>query len=70
MSTSIRRAGDCGIREYFEEGRISSNESRMAEEWEFGGDLAKAARCEAKTRRGMPCQCPAMSNVVVGFMVG
>ena len=27
-----------------------------------GGDLTKAARCEAKTRRGVPCQCPAMSN--------
>src|ERR1017187_5310873 len=28
----------------------------------LGGDLAKAARCLAKNRRGMPCQCPAMSN--------
>ena len=27
-----------------------------------GGDLAKAARCLARNRRGMPCQCPAMSN--------
>jgi hypothetical protein len=27
-----------------------------------GGDLTKATRCEAKTRRGTSCQCPAMSN--------
>ena len=27
-----------------------------------GGDLTQAARCGAKTRRGVPCQCPAMSN--------
>jgi hypothetical protein len=26
------------------------------------GDLAKAKRCGAKTRRGTDCQCPAMSN--------
>ena len=28
----------------------------------LGGDLTKAARCGAKNRRGLPCQCPAMSN--------
>jgi hypothetical protein len=28
----------------------------------LGGDLAKVPRCRAKNRRGMPCQCPAMSN--------
>ena len=28
----------------------------------LGGDLTKAARCEAKTRRGTACQCPAMTN--------
>src|ERR1700686_394330 len=27
-----------------------------------GGDPTKAARCEAKTRRGTPCQCPAIPN--------
>jgi hypothetical protein len=27
-----------------------------------GGDLTKAARCGAKNRRGLPCQCPAMAN--------
>ena len=26
------------------------------------GDFSKAARCEAKNRRGTPCQCPAMLN--------
>src|ERR1700683_834533 len=26
------------------------------------GDFSKAARCGAKTRRGTPCQCPAMPN--------
>ncbi len=26
------------------------------------GDFSKAARCEARTRRGTPCQCPAMPN--------
>jgi hypothetical protein len=26
------------------------------------GDFTKAARCGAKTRRGTPCQCPAMAN--------
>jgi len=26
------------------------------------GDFTKASRCEAKTRRGTPCQCPAMVN--------
>lgn len=26
------------------------------------GDLTKAARCGAKTRRGTPCQGPAMAN--------
>jgi hypothetical protein len=26
------------------------------------GDLSTAARCGAKTRRGTPCQCPAMAN--------
>jgi hypothetical protein len=26
------------------------------------GDLSKAARCEAKTRQGTVCQCPAMPN--------
>ena len=26
------------------------------------GDFSKAARCGAKTRRGTPCQCPAMKN--------
>jgi hypothetical protein len=26
------------------------------------GDFTKAARCGAKTRRGSPCQCPAMPN--------
>ena len=26
------------------------------------GDLSKAARCGAKTRRGTVCQCPAMPN--------
>lgn len=26
------------------------------------GDFTKAARCGAKTRRGTPCQCPAMRN--------
>ena len=26
------------------------------------GDPSKAARCGAKTRRGAPCQCPAMGN--------
>src|SRR6516165_4888399 len=26
------------------------------------GDFTKAARCGAKTRRGTPCQCPAMTN--------
>jgi len=26
------------------------------------GDLSKAARCGAKTRRGTTCQCPAMAN--------
>lgn len=25
-------------------------------------DFTKAARCGAKTRRGTPCQCPAMAN--------
>jgi hypothetical protein len=28
----------------------------------LGGDLTKAARCAAKNRRGLPCQCPAMAN--------
>jgi len=27
-----------------------------------GGDFTKAPRCGAKNRRGMPCQCPAMSH--------
>jgi len=26
------------------------------------GDLSKVARCGAKTRKGMPCQSPAMPN--------
>jgi hypothetical protein len=26
------------------------------------GDLSKAARCGAKTRRGTTCQCPGMAN--------
>jgi len=26
------------------------------------GDFTKAPRCEAKTRKGTPCQCPAMVN--------
>ncbi len=26
------------------------------------GDFSKAPRCGAKTRRGRPCQCPAMAN--------
>ena len=26
------------------------------------GDVSKAARCGAKTRRGTPCQCPGMPN--------
>lgn len=26
------------------------------------GDFRKAARCGARTRRGTPCQCPAMAN--------
>ena len=26
------------------------------------GDLRAAARCGAKNRRGMPCQCPAVPN--------
>ena len=26
------------------------------------GDFAKAPRCGAKNRRGLPCQCPAMRN--------
>ena len=26
------------------------------------GDFTKAARCQAKTRRGTACQCPAMAN--------
>jgi hypothetical protein len=26
------------------------------------GDFTTAARCAAKTRRGTPCQCPAMAN--------
>jgi hypothetical protein len=26
------------------------------------GDFSKAARCEAKNRRGAPCRCPAMAN--------
>src|SRR5947209_123450 len=26
------------------------------------GDYTKAARCGARTRRGTPCQCPAMRN--------
>ena len=26
------------------------------------GDFLKAPRCRAKTRRGTPCQCPAMRN--------
>ena len=26
------------------------------------GDISKAARCGAKTRRGTRCQCPAMAN--------
>ena len=26
------------------------------------GDFSKAARCGAKTRRGTPCQAPAMAN--------
>ena len=26
------------------------------------GDFSKAPRCEARTRRGTPCQCPAMRN--------
>jgi len=26
------------------------------------GDLSKAARCGARTRKGMPCQAPAMRN--------
>jgi hypothetical protein len=28
----------------------------------LGGDFTKAARCGAKNRRGLACQCPAMSN--------
>ena len=26
------------------------------------GDFSKALRCGAKTRKGTPCQCPAMKN--------
>lgn len=26
------------------------------------GDFSKSPRCEAKTRKGTPCQAPAMSN--------
>ena len=26
------------------------------------GDFSKAPRCGAKTRKGTPCQCPAMKN--------
>jgi len=26
------------------------------------GDFSKAPRCGAKTRKGTPCQCPAMAN--------
>ncbi len=26
------------------------------------GDFSRAPRCEARTRRGTPCQCPAMRN--------
>ncbi len=26
------------------------------------GDFMKAPRCEARNRRGTPCQCPAMKN--------
>ena len=26
------------------------------------GDFTKAPRCGAKTRKGTPCQCPAMAN--------
>src|SRR5215468_1645338 len=26
------------------------------------GDFTRAPRCRAKTRRGTPCQCPAMPN--------
>jgi hypothetical protein len=26
------------------------------------GDFTRAARCGARTRRGTPCQCPAMGN--------
>jgi hypothetical protein len=26
------------------------------------GDFSKSPRCGAKTRRGTPCQCPAMAN--------
>ena len=26
------------------------------------GDFTRAPRCGAKTRRGTPCQCPAMAN--------
>ena len=26
------------------------------------GDFTKAQRCNAKTRHGTPCQCPAMAN--------
>jgi hypothetical protein len=28
----------------------------------LAGDFTSAARCGAKTRRGTPCQCPAMGN--------
>jgi hypothetical protein len=28
----------------------------------LGGDWTTAARCGAKNRRGLPCQCPAMPN--------
>jgi len=35
-----------------------------------GGDLTKAARCEAKTRRGGRASAPRWKTGVAGFMVG
>ena len=34
----------------------------MLKNGNLGGDFTKAARCGAKNRRGLACQCPAMSN--------
>jgi hypothetical protein len=36
----------------------------------LGGDWTKAARCGAKNRLGLPCQCPAMQTDAAGFMAG